>query len=122
VQSLAVDVRPIGTTGTIFAGKTTLSHPDVFAFLPYQASPKRHVVAVYVSSYDVTRPMPEERYHLAIRGFSAAPRAARLYDPIADRSTPVEIAGQAENAVELNVRVVDYPRLLILEQFTPLGG
>jgi hypothetical protein len=113
--ALQVDVSPVGKTGIVFDGKTSLGHPDVFAFLPFQITENRHVIAVYVSTYDADKNMPEESYRLEIGGFANRPRSARLYDPITNRSTKVEVAPKEGSGVQVEVRVADYPRLLILE-------
>jgi hypothetical protein len=115
VRALQADVSPLGRPGNVFEGKVSLGHPDVLAVLPFQVSEKRHVLAVYVSTYDATSAMPEERYRLSVQGFSALLHAARLYDPVTDRSTKVEIVRRGGEAVDLELAVADYPRLLILE-------
>jgi hypothetical protein len=115
VRPLQADVSPLGKTGEAFDGKIPLGHPDVFAFLPFQASETRHVIAVYVSTYDALKPMPEERYRLVIRGNSAPPHAARLYDPVTDRSIKLDVVPRDGGAVQVDVGVADYPRLLILD-------
>ncbi|MDR3633813.1 MAG: hypothetical protein P4L84_08250 [Isosphaeraceae bacterium] len=116
VQALQLDVTPVDAPRTVFEGPVPLRHQDVFAFLPFQASATRHIVAVYVATYDATRPMPEERYRLGIRGFAAVPRSARLLDPVTGRSTAVALRAQAQDAVEADVSVLDYPRLLVLDE------
>ncbi len=115
VQSLSVELTALDKPGRVFDGAKSLSHADVFAFLPFQVNKTKHVVAVYVSTYDAAKVMPPERYRLKILGFAAFPRRVRLYDPVTERSTPLEITRQGEQ-VQVDVEVVDYPRLLILEQ------
>ncbi len=115
VRPLHARVSPLGKTGKVFDGKVSLGHPDVFAFLPFQVNDGRHVVAVYVSTYDATRPMPDERYRLDIQGLAAPPRAARLYDPVTDRTAEVSVVARDGGTVQVDVQVADYPRLLILE-------
>lgn len=113
--ALQVDVNPVGNTGKVFSGKTSLGHADVFAFLPFQVSEKRHIVALYVSTYDASKLMPEESYRLNIAGFSTRPQSARLYDPITDQSAKVEVVSRDGEGIQVEVRAADYPRLLILE-------
>jgi hypothetical protein len=115
VQTLRVDVRPLDELRKVFDGPVPLWHHDVFAFLPFQVNEKRHVVAVYVATYDATKPMTEERYRLSIRGFSAVPHAARLLDPVSGRTKEVRLKPMGQEGVEAEVSVLDYPRLLILE-------
>ncbi len=116
VDALQVDVKPLDDPRKVFDGPVSLGHRDLFAFLPFQVNQKRHVVAVYVATYDATRPMAEERYRLSIRGFATAPRSARLYDPITGRSSQVRLEPQGPSGVEAEVAVLDYPRLLVLDE------
>jgi hypothetical protein len=115
ISALQVSVNPVGKVGIIFNGKIPLRHPDVFAFLPFQISETRYIVAVYVATYDAIKPMPEEGYRLSIWGFSTPPTRSRLYDPLTDQSSEVRMVYGKGNTVEVEVPVVDYPRLLILE-------
>ncbi len=115
VRPLQAEVSPLGKTGMVFSGKVSLGHPDVFAFLPFQVNDQRHVAAVYVSTYDAARPMPDEQYRLVIRGLATPFRGARLYDPVNDHSTNLEFVTGNDGAVQVDVGVADYPRLLVLD-------
>jgi hypothetical protein len=115
VRPLRTDVSPIGKTGKVFEGKVSLGHPDVIAFLSFQVSDRRHIVAVYVSTYDVLGPMPEERYRLTIRRLATPRRTARLSDPVTDRSTGLDVVTRDPDTVQVDVDVADHPRLLILD-------
>ncbi|MDG3008054.1 hypothetical protein [Paludisphaera mucosa] len=115
VDALQVAVAPLDGPYNVFDAPRPLRHQDVFAFLPFQATPNRHVVAVYVSTYDANQSLAEERYRLSIRGFASPPRSARLLDPVAGRTTEVRLLAGDPPSVDLEVPVVDYPRLLILE-------
>jgi hypothetical protein len=114
VQPLQVDVTPLDAPRPVFNKSVPLSHSDVFAFLPFQLDATRHVVAVFVSTYDATVPMPEERFRLKIRGLVRPGKTARLYDPVTDHSMTIALEGSAPTGAEVEVPVVDYPRLLIL--------
>jgi hypothetical protein len=41
-------------------------------------------------------------------------RQPRLYDPLQDREVPVRVLGKEGGAIEVEVTVMDCPRLLIL--------
>ena len=112
---MRADVTPLGATGKVFDGGVSLGHPEVFAFLPFQVNEGRHVVALYVATYDALKPMPEERYRLVVRGLAAPPRSARLLDPLTGRSTEMGVVVRDGGAVQVDVPVMDYPRLLILD-------
>lgn len=115
---LDVDVVALGEQHKVFEGQAPhhpLWHRDVFAFLPFQVSERKFVIAVYVVTYDITKPMSEERYRLTIRNLPASPETIRLYDPLRDVTVPVRILDTGPKRATVEVSVVDYPRLLILE-------
>ena len=56
----------------------TLTHQDVFAFLPFQTNARRLVIPIYVMTYDITQRMPEETYQLTIKGLDAEAKSVRL--------------------------------------------
>ena len=107
----------VGQDRTIFQGDERhppLRYEDVFAFLPFQVSDRKLVIAVYVMTYDITRPMQEQPYRLAIRGLPAAAKPQRLYDPLTGKSSPLQAMRQGD-AVEVTVPAMDYPRLMVVE-------
>ena len=110
------DVEPVGPVGRIFDGDAAhppLSHTDVFAFLPFQTGPQRLVIPVYVMTYDVTRPMPEETYRLTIKGIKSGVASAELVDPVTGAREALRPDCGAEG-VRVEVKVTDCPRLLVL--------
>jgi hypothetical protein len=116
-RPLDAEVVALGEQVQMFDGdgtRPTLWHRDAFAFLPFQVKEGKYVIAVYVVTYDATRPMAEERYRLRIRGLPTVPGAVRLYDPLRDQEIPVRVLGKEGGVVELEVAVVDCPRLLVL--------
>lgn len=114
---LEVDCEAVGKVGMIFEGDGKhpgLSHQDVLAVLPFQTGARRMVVAVYVMTYDVTRPMPEERYRLMLKGLGSKVKTASLRDPLTGKQETVKTAGDADG-VNVELTVGDSPRFLILE-------
>jgi hypothetical protein len=114
-RPLQVVVNAAGPTKKVFDGKKILEQSDVFAFLPFQATEKRLVIAVYVSTYDALAVMPEEPYRLVITGCTNPPTTVRIYDPVIDRMSDVVFNSLPGGAIQLDVSVTDYPRLLIVE-------
>ncbi|MCY2988598.1 MAG: hypothetical protein NTY19_12130 [Planctomycetota bacterium] len=92
-----------------------LRYEDVFAFLPFQVSDRKLVIAVYVMTYDITKPMQEQLYRLAIQGLPAGTIPRSLYDPITGKSSPLQATREGA-AVEVTVPVVDYPRLMVVDE------
>jgi hypothetical protein len=119
-----------------FAGDGTPEHPplydrDVLAVFPFQSSPTRFVVPVYVMTRDIAtlyRPdlpaadlarydLPDEQFRIALSGLpghSGCPRV-RAYDPLRNRDTPVHCLSGGGGRATFQLAVTDYPRLLVLE-------
>lgn len=116
VRQLGVDITALGKQVPIYkvAGKT-LWHRDVFAFLPFQCHERKFVVAIYTMTYDVTKPMAEERYRLTIANLGGVPRSVRCYDPLTDKTVPVAARQRGKGTLVVEVSVTDYPRLLEIE-------
>ncbi|MCS7187635.1 MAG: hypothetical protein RMK89_11880 [Armatimonadota bacterium] len=113
VRQLSVDVTVLGEQAPIYtvAGKT-LWHRDVFVFLPFQCHERKFVVAAYTMTYDVAKPMKEERYRLTITGFKGTPKRVRFYDPLTDKSVSVKAIQRSSGKLVVEISVTDYPRLL----------
>ena len=114
---LDLDIEPIGPVGQIFAGDDDhppLTHQDVFAFLPFQTNARRLVIPVYVMTYDVTQRIPEETYQLTIKGLDTGAKSLLLVDPITGRREQFPSTGAA-TSFRVEVKVADYPRLLVVE-------
>jgi len=115
---LTVDVVALGAQGKNFEGDAThppLWHRDCFAFLPFQADANRFVIAAYVMTWDATRPMEEARYRLTIGGFPSPVSEITLYDPLQDRSIEARILRREGASLEVEIPIVDYPRLLTVK-------
>jgi hypothetical protein len=84
----------------------------VFAFLPFQVSSRKLVIAVYVMTYDITKPMQEQPYRLAIQGLPAGTTPRTLYDPITGTSSSLQATREGDT---VEVTVVDYPRMMVVE-------
>ena len=116
IRQLSVDVVALGKQTPIYkvAGKT-LWQRDVFAFLPFQCHERKFVVAVYTMTYDVMKPMAEERYRLTIANLGGMPRSVRCYDPLTDKTVPIIVRQRDKGTLVVEVTVTDYPRLLEIE-------
>jgi hypothetical protein len=104
----------------VFTGDGThpgLSYAEVLAFLPFQATPTRFVVAVYVMTQDFPADMAPQTYRLQLAGLPAgATLRAGCRDPLAQQDVPVRVVAHdpAAGRVLLELDAVDYPRLLTL--------
>ena len=116
---LTLEYGAIGQQREIFKGDERhppLRYEDVFAFLPFQVSSRKLVIAVYVMTYDITKPMQEQPYRLAIQGLPAGTTPRTLYDPITGNSSSLQVTREGDT-VEVTVPVVDYPRMMVVESF-----
>jgi hypothetical protein len=118
-RALSIDVVALGPQKDIFPGDAThppLRHRDVVAVLPFQITPARFALVVYVMSYDATKPIAAEPYRLTIGGLRSPRLAAVLYDPHAGSRTPLQSVTRGAESIELEVRLVDHPRMLLLDE------
>jgi hypothetical protein len=116
-RPLHVDVTELGPPQKIFEGDAT--HPPLwqrqaFAALPFEVNDGKLVIALYAMTYDATKPFPEQQYRLKLSGLGARPAGVTLYDPIRDQRIAVKVRRRAANEIELELPVVDTPRLLTL--------
>lgn len=95
--------------------RRSLYNREVFAFLPYRVSEKRHVIPYYVMTRDTTVDLPPERYGLIVGGLPGPARGVRVYDPVNDREIPVQVLGGGVDEVKLELEATDSPRLLIID-------
>jgi hypothetical protein len=118
------------------AGDGTAAHPplydrDVLAVLPFQSSPTRFVIPVYVMTRDlltdyepnapqsdVTRfDLPDESFRVTLGNLpegGAAPAVA-AYDPLRDASTPARLVSREGATATFEIAATDYPRILTLQ-------
>ncbi len=112
---LTVEVAPLGPPVKVFEGSGThpaLLQQDVFAFLPFQSTQDKFIIPVYIMSYDITKPFPDQRYQVTIKGLPDTSRNITLYDPILDKTIPLEV--NWNDGGQIKLLVTDYPRLLVI--------
>ncbi len=117
-----------------FTGDGTAAHPslydrEVLAVLPFQSSPTRFVIPIYVMTSDlltdympgsngITRfDLPPENFRVTLGNLPATTTAPTVsaYDPLSDRPTPARIIARAGETATLEIAATDYPRLLSIE-------
>jgi hypothetical protein len=119
-----------------FQGDGTSAHPslydrDMLAVLPFQTSPTRFVIPVYVMTedllmlYEPGQPSSDvQRFDLPAESFTvtlgdlpaggAAPKVSS-YDPLRHEYTPARLLSRSGETAQFEVAATDYPRLLTLE-------
>ncbi len=119
-----------------FEGDGSAAHPslydrDVLAVLPFQSSPTRFVMPVYVMTrnlltlYQPNQPagdihrfdLPDETFRITLANLpeSATPPTITAYDPLRDQSTPARLVSRAGDTATIEIAATDYPRLLTIE-------
>ncbi len=118
-----------------FRGDGTAAHPslydrEVLAVLPFQASPTRFVIPVYVMTRDLLtlyRPhapesdihrydLPGESFRITLTNLPARESpAVSAYDPLSNRDTPARLLTRHAGTATIELQATDYPRLLEIE-------
>jgi hypothetical protein len=119
-----------------FTGDGTAAHPslydrDVLAVLPFQSSPKRFVIPVYVMTrdmltlYEPGKPegdasrfdLPPENFTIKLGNLpeSGEPPLVSAFDPLRRESTPAHMVSREGSTATFEIAATDYPRLLTLE-------
>jgi hypothetical protein len=112
LHPLSVDVAALGEPRKIFDGPRPLWNRDAFVFLPWQTGEREYAVGLYVMTWDAMADLPEERYRLTIKGAAAGKVA--LVDAVSGREIPVKIVRQESGLLEVEVPVIDTPRILTI--------
>jgi hypothetical protein len=118
-RQLGVEVVALGEQPKVFPGShgsPSLFYREMFAFLPFQVSASRFVVATYVMSYDITAPPPPMNFQLEITGVAGRRARARYYDPIQDRDVAHSVEGRSDTSLVLALEQMEYPRLILLDE------
>lgn len=119
-----------------FSGDGTPEHPslydrDVLAVFPFQSSPTRFVIPVYVMtrnvltlykpkarSTDVGRyDLPAEKFRIKLGNLPVTKHAPRLtaYDPLHNRLTTAKLISRDGDTGVFQLAVTDYPRILTID-------
>ncbi len=119
-----------------FNGDGTAAHPslydrDVLAVLPFQSSPTRFVIPVYVMTrdlltlYEPGQPasdvnrfdLPAENFRITLANLpeSSEPPEVSAYDPLRHSATPARLLSRHGESAEFEIAATDYPRLLTLQ-------
>ena len=119
-----------------FAGDGTSAHPalydrDVLAVLPFQSSPTRFVIPVYVMTRDLltlyepgapagdpTRfDLPDESFRITLSNLPATAAAPDVsaFDPLRRENSPARLVSREGASAVFEVAASDYPRLLNID-------
>jgi hypothetical protein len=119
-----------------FTGDGTTAHPnlydrEVLAVLPFQASPTRFVIPVYVMTRDLLTlyepdapttdihrfDLPNETFRITLGSLpeTTTPPTVTAYDPLRNETTPAKLITQTGHTATIEITATDYPRILTIE-------
>jgi hypothetical protein len=119
-----------------FTGDGTPQHPnlydrDVLAVFPFQTSPTRYVIPVYVMTrdmltlYEPNQPntdihrfdLPNETFRITLANLPTTtnPPVVSAYDPLRGEATPAQLVSREGDTATFEIAATDYPRLLIVD-------
>lgn len=115
-----VSYARLGSDRAVFEmpeGKPMLRLSDLFAVLPFQVNDAKFVLALYemTPSYNI-EDKKDTPYRITLRPVKAAACRVAYYDPLADKALPVKVVQRGEDALTIELPVIDTPRLLSLEE------
>ncbi len=117
-------------------GNGTTGYPDLYdremlAVLPFQSSPTRFVIPVYVMSENLTtivKPsepessiyrfdLPSENFRITLGNLpeTTEPPTVSAYDPIRNEATPARFITRKGSDATFEIAAADYPRILTIE-------
>jgi hypothetical protein len=128
-----LELRAIAQEGdrAQFAGDGSAAHPDLYdrellAVFPFQSSPTRFVIPVYVMTPNLTTvyrdsgnrfDLPDERFRITLANLpaTAQPPTVAAYDPMRDSETPARLVSRQGDRAVFEVAATNYPRLLTID-------
>ena len=122
----------------VFKGDGTAAHPDRFnrddfACLPFQFSSNRFVLAYYVVTQNMAKPlrpeldllnparydMPPQTFDITVTNVVGNNATVSVWDPFNDTTVPVSVVASAPTSLTVRLQTVDYPRFLIIHEAEP---
>jgi hypothetical protein len=128
-----LELRSIAQEGNHaqFAGDGSAAHPDLYdrellAVFPFQSSPTRFVIPVYVMTPNLTTvysgsanrfDLPDENFRITLGDLpeTASPPTVSAYDPMRDEQTPARLVSRQGDRAVFEVAATNYPRLLSID-------
>ena len=119
-----------------FTGDGTPAHPNLYdreilAVLPFQSSPTRFVIPIYVMTlnlltlYEPTAPtndihrfdLPHETFHITLTNLppTTTPPTITAYDPLRNETTPTHLTTYTPGTATIEIAATDYPRILTIQ-------
>ncbi len=130
-----IQLASIAQTGehAQFTGDNTPQHPSLYdrealAVFPFQSSPTKYVIPVYVMTRDLltlyqpnaptTNPtrfdLPNETFQITLQNLPTTTPTTTLYDPLTNKTLPTTTTKPTPTTTTITLQATDYPRLLTL--------
>ncbi len=129
--SIAQEGNHAQITGNGTAAYPNLYDREMLAVLPFQSSPTRFVIPVYVMTENLTtanKPsepenatdrfdLPNENFRITLGNLpeTTNPPTVSAYDPIHNETTPARFVSRKGNQAIFEIAATDYPRILTIE-------
>ncbi len=129
--SIAQEGNHAQITGNGTAAYPNLYDREMLAVLPFQSSPTRFVIPVYVMTENLTtanKPsepenatdrfdLPNENFRITLGNLpeTTNPPTVSAYDPIHNETTPARFVSRKGNQAIFEIAATDYPRLLSID-------
>jgi hypothetical protein len=119
-----------------FTGDGTTAHPnlydrEVLAVLPFQSTPTRYVIPIYVMTRDLLTlyqpeaptsdihrfDLPNETFRITLGNLpqTTTPPTITAYDPLRNETTPAKLITQTSHTATIEIATTDYPRILTIQ-------
>mgnify|MGYP001767772821 CR=1 FL=1 len=112
---LGVEVASLGPESKVFEGDAAhppLWHREVLAVLPFQITPRRHAVAVYVMTRDAVRPLPPATFRLTFSGVKGS--RVEAVDVMSGEPLDVRAEPLAADRLDVVLPVTEKPVVLTI--------
>ena len=129
--SIAQDGNHAQFTGDGTAAHPTLYDREVLAVLPFQSSPTRFTIPVYVMTRDLLtlyKPeapssdihrfdLPDETFRITLANLptTSKPPTISAYDPLRNETTPAKLISRTGENATIELAATDYPRILTID-------
>ena len=115
-DALSVEVTSLGPETKVFDGDAThppLWHRDVLAVLPFQVTPQKHVVAVYVMTRDAVKSFAPETFRLKFSGVKGA--RVEAVDVLTGAPIVLQAKPSGKGSIDITLPITDKPAIITIQ-------
>jgi hypothetical protein len=118
-RPLSFGISRTGGDVGVFLGDGTgrhLSQRDAVAILPFQLSPTKFAVGIYVMTQDFPTDLAPQPYRVTVSGLNTSNAAVTFYAPDSDTIQPVTVTSKTTQSLTLDLAITDVPRLIEINE------